>query len=204
MPIAPKDIEALAEEYEVPRNPVTVDQLRRRAAWVRDETLAIESMEAALKERKDALRRVLDRELVDLFHEVGVDYQGLAPEGNLPAFDLRLKEWVTAKIPDDKKDAAHDWFEENGHGDMVRHVFSVNLGVGEIKRAEKLRVWLQKTFPEEYLEDRKVHAQTLLAFVREQRRLGEVLPTDLLGINAGDVVVIEERKEKKARGKKSK
>lgn len=203
MPIPP-DIEALAEGSEPVRNSATLEHLRKRAAYVRDETIAITESQERLDERKKALRQILERELVDLFHEVGTDLQGLPAEGNMPAYDVSLKEWVSAKIPDQFKDAAHDWFEEQGHGDIVRHTFTVSLGVDDEARANKLRKLLQKEFPDEYLEERKIHSSTLLAFVKEQRRLGEVLPAEILGINSGDIVLVEERKERKSRAKSKK
>ena len=89
--------------------------------------------------------------------------------------DIRLSDgsrisaepYYGARISKEKLDAAHDWLRENGHGDLIKNVVSVQFGRGEDERAKEVINILIK---EGLLPDQKesVHPSSLKAFVREQ------------------------------------
>ena len=93
--------------------------------------------------------------------------------------DIRLNDgsriaaepFYSARISKDKADAAHSWLRENGHGDLIKNVVSVQFGRGEDDRAKEVIDVLKK---EGLLPEQKenVHPSSLKAFVREQVESG--------------------------------
>lgn len=133
--------------------------------------------------------------LVDLFTETRVDSLGLEAEGNLPAYDAEKTQLYSAKIPEDKERDAADWFEENGHGDLVKATFTVAFGMGEIETARSFEKLLEEK-DVDYSSRVGIHPQTLLAFVTKEMKADHILPMTLLGAKVVDMVKLKERRQK--------
>ena len=93
--------------------------------------------------------------------------------------DIRLNDgsriaaepFYSARISKDKADAAHNWLRENGHGDLIKNVVSVQFGRGEDARAKEVIDVLKNEgrLPE---QKENVHPSSLKACVREQGESG--------------------------------
>lgn len=102
---------------------ITVGDVRAMAVQLRD----LELRRAETKERLSSLdaqiKRVTIDHLPELMRQAGVDHVGIPREGNLPAYELRLTDVVQANIaaawPEERRRAAFDWLDANGHGDLV-------------------------------------------------------------------------------------
>ena len=172
------------------------DQLRKS----RDTELEI----ADLTEKLEALNKVqnlrIHEELPALFQEIGIDKLGIGAEGNLPAYDASLSPYYKASIsaewPQERQDAAFDWLEKEGHGDLIKNMFVVQLGRGDEKKAKKLRGLLEKA-GYEFENKRAVPWNTLTAFVKEQVEVKQKTPNlELIGATVGKIVKLKPRKEK--------
>lgn len=201
----PPGLAAMAEEAPaaVQTEELTV-RIVQKMRHIRDETLAIEEAEEALRTRKGKLLMEREKWLPDLLDEAGTDKWALPAEGNHPVYDVTLKPYYNAKITEESNDEACDWLFANGHGAIVKRSFTVSFGKDDAKRAEKFAKLIDKyDYVDECEEKNGVHAGTLKAFVKERIvDYGETLPKDLLGITVGRIAELKERKEKVTKTKR--
>jgi hypothetical protein len=175
----------------------TLERVRDRLRELRDLEREQKDREHALRETGKKLNELRHRTLPELFSEVGIDRLGLVAEGNLPAYDASEAPFYHANIASDwepaRREAAFRWLDDNGHGDLIKTVITVQLGRDEHIRARELRDLLTArgyTFTDE----KAVPWNTLTAFVREQDQAGNTLPLEVLGATIGRVVKLKERK----------
>lgn len=189
---------ALKARSSVPES--SLEQVREALRVMRDRAARISDLKEQLTAEEKAQEKQRHEELPELFERVGIDKLGLPAEGNLPAYDSKLRPYYKASIsaewPLEKQLEAFSWLDKNGHGDLVRDTFVIALPREATKAAE----WLQKTLEEnefEYERKRAVSWNTLTAFVKEQVEVHETVPPlDLLGAKVGKIVELKERKEK--------
>ena len=183
-----------------------LDLLRQKCLEARNLELEIADLESRLREKKSELSDVIGGgqkrgELVDLFEELQSNSHGVDAVGNLPAFDAKLVPFYSASFPKDPEKArvavdlvVHGWRMP----DLVKNSFTVNLGMGDNKKAEKLAAALGK-MRAEYSQKVTIHSGTLKAEIRRRFESGDPLsPTELemVGGYAGKIVEIKERKAK--------
>ena len=77
---------------------------------------------------------------------------------------LSITHKVKAHLSKAKRDEAFQWLRDNGHGALIK---------------------------EKRIVEESVHANTLTAFVREQLRKGEAIPTSLFGVYEYDETTIK-------------
>lgn len=176
-----------------------LDKVRDKVREARDTLLTQAALAERGKQISEHLNNLYHKELPDLFVEAGIDSLGLEAEGNLPAFDTKLKPFYRASIPKDKEADAFKWLEKQGVGDMIKNMFSIQLGMGDNAKAKKLEEFLVKN-KYDFERKRGVPWNTLTAFVKEQVEDRKVkpsdLPLDLLGAFVGSIVTIKPRKQK--------
>jgi hypothetical protein len=129
-------------------------------------------------------------ELIDLFNDAGVSSVTVDPDGNHPGFVADRNTVYTAKIPDEKRMAAFQWMESNGHGDLVKSVINIIFGMQEHEK----RLAVMKLLSDhgiEFYANESIHHATLKAFVKREVQAGRVLPADLLGTYIFDEVKIK-------------
>ena len=71
-----------------------------------------------------------------------------------------------------------EWLRENGAGDLIKNIVSLNFGRAEDSDAKKLFENLQEQ-GYNVSQNEKVEPNTLKAFVREKLQKGQNVPTDL-------------------------
>lgn len=177
-------------------------KLRGAIKKARGTQLEIEDLETQLAARKAELNTMFRDELPDLMDKIGSRSIELEGEGNQPPFIAKLVPYYYANIgadwPEEKRKAAFDWLESNGHGDLIKTNVAVPFKREERKKAlelvEKLRADLNlfPTIKEE------VHFMTMKAWLREQvENRGELPPLELIGGDVGRVVEIKPVKKGK-------
>lgn len=140
--------------------------------------------------RKAAEILVLDsKTLPDELADLGVDSVTLK-DGR----KLTIKDYVSVKIPDEARPMAYQWMRDNGHGDLIKHNFTVSMN-GSAQESDEgeirgVRAALKdRGVP--FSEDEKVHHSTLTAFVSEQLKAGKSFPSDAFKIYQGKIAQIK-------------
>jgi hypothetical protein len=175
-----------AEEKEQ----VDLTVVKNRAKALRDLYLLKNDLEQQLQEANKRIQKIERDDLTDLFNQVGISGLDVEAEGNYPAFRAERKTVYTAKIPDEKRLEAMQWFESQGHGDLVKSVIDITLGMHEHEK----RLRIQKLLNDngiEYYTNESVHSSTLRAFVKREIQKNHIIPYDLLGIFIFDEVKIK-------------
>jgi hypothetical protein len=177
----------ILENYE---KPVDLTTIRQRAHDLRNAYLKKLDLEDQLKRTNYDIKKIERDELPEMFTKAGVSSVTVEASGNHPAFVAERETVYTAKIPDEKRQDAFEWFEQQGHGDLVKSVINIIFGMQE--HEERLRVMeiLAKNNVEYYTNE-SVHHQTLKAFVKREILKGHIIPMDLLGVYVFDEVKIK-------------
>jgi len=187
--IKPTDQAASEDKLEV---------IRAHARRARDIELELVSIEERQKALKNELNALYSKTLVDALDEVHLDKLGLAPEGNLPAYDFSLQKFYSANIAagwdSEKRKAAFDYLEEIGEGDLIK----TEIGVPFPREARKDAVAFQQELMARGLQPvtkEGVHQQTLTAWLKDQiEKQGFTPDLTKIGGTIGRVVRMKERK----------
>jgi DNA-binding protein H-NS len=144
----------------------------------------VADLEEFLRSYKKELLMVQTRELPNAMQELGYAELKMADGSK-----ITVKPFVSASIPKDKKPMAYAWLNENGHGDLIKHIISVNTGKDQ-EQAEQVRKVLSEIniTPSEV---EKVEPQTLKVFIRGQVEAGQPIPLELFGAYLGQKATIK-------------
>lgn len=185
----PQEILDMAEE-DAKNKTVDLRVVRQKAKELRDKYLEKIEAEQRVKDIQTRINKIEQDELMDLFSRAGISDITVEGEGNHPAFTAERKTIYGAKIPDEKRQPALQWFEEHGHGDLVKALVTVSFGMQEHEK----RLYLLKLLASNGFEartDETVHPMTLKAFVTRELKAGRIIPLDLLGAYFFDAVKIK-------------
>lgn len=181
----PFDIE---EGAQAPSDSSAMQRMMRVAAEVIEAETTIESLEETLSDLKKRLNHMKTVELPDLMAENGCSSFTHADSGR----EIEVSDFVAGSLTKktDERKLAIDWLAANGAADMIKSEVSVEFGKTEHNLAKDLAAKLAQ---EGYFVEEKegIHAQTLLAFVREKMRNGEDVPLEMLGLFAGRVAKVK-------------
>jgi uncharacterized Fe-S cluster-containing radical SAM superfamily enzyme len=192
----PADLLELAEEDA--SKPVSQDKLDRlkamglRVMQIKKEILEIKDK---LEQREARLNSLVSREMPALFEESGTDRIGI-PEYDI---DLVMKNYYHANIaanwPLEKREAAFNYLEEQGHGDLVRVDVTVSFGKQEATEARMLAEHLRTKFGYQPTIEKTIPWNSLTAWLKEQvEKYGRVPLLEMIGATVGKTVKAEERK----------
>lgn len=178
-----------------------LEQLRRAVRRMRDTERRIEDQTEVLKATKQLKLDMEQQELPTLFMEAGVDHVGLPAEGNLPAYDARLRPYYHASISADwdpeKQQRAFAVLTRLELEDLIKNIIEVTTGRGQNALAKKVIAALRK-LKVEFTVRRGVPWNSLTAAVKERYKRGEPMSDadlEALGATVGTVVKLEQRKE---------
>jgi hypothetical protein len=184
-----EDVLAMAAE-DAKKKPADLTEVRDKAKELRDAYIEKAEAEDRVKSIQAAINAIEQKELIDLFNRVGIASVTVEAEGNHPAFVAERRTIYGAKIPDEHRQKALDWFENQGHGDLVKAMVTVTFGMQEHdKRLSLLNLLASNGY--ECRSDETIHPQTLKAFVTRELKKGHILPLDLLGAYFFDMVRIK-------------
>ena len=143
-----------------------------------------QKQEADLKKFKQEILEMETRTIPDIMMELGV-----AEFTNTDGVKVTIKPFVSASIPKNRMEEAHTWLKDNGHGDLIKHLVSVDVGK-QCDDASRALMALSKLGLDP-TDKENVHSQTLKAFVREQVEAGEPIPLELFGAYFGQKATIK-------------
>tara|TARA_R100001224_G_C3998201_1_gene141630 strand:- start:338 stop:880 length:543 start_codon:yes stop_codon:yes gene_type:complete len=103
---------------------------------------------------------------------------------------VQVKPHYSARITQSRKNEAFEWLRQNGAGDLIKNIVSVNFGRTEDETAKKV---FEKFQEDGYnvVQNEKVEPMTLKAFVREQVEKGQNVPTDLFSVYIANETTIK-------------
>ena len=178
-----------------------LQQIRDAVRSVRDLQLEISSAEEAIKEKRVRLNDLERKTLPELFSVAGVKSLTIEAEGNMPAYFAERSPYYRANIaanwPDEKRQAAFDWLEKNGGGDLIKSEIVITLP----RKSEKLRKTVLATLKKLKLDQVDIGLAvpwaSLTSFVKECYEKRKIKPPlDTLGADVGDIVKLKPQKEK--------
>lgn len=181
---------SLSDVFEKDAGALTVqdDQLAGIAGLAkRAKTLEkeLEELEAVMKERKDALRKLLEETIPAALQELGMKSFKMGDGSS-----IEVKPFYSASIPEARRAEAYEWLREHGFDDIIKNTVSVRFGRGEDELCETLiNLLREQSYPAEQTE--KIEPQTLKAWVREMTEQGNEFPTELFGAYIGQKATIK-------------
>lgn len=142
----------------------------------------VKRLESELKQAKLEHGKLEREDLPQLMAELGMSEFVLASGTR-----IKIKEEVDAAITAANAQAAHRWLEENGFGGLIKTRLQMDFPRDEHSAesaAAAARELLQEAMPDVPVDvSKKVHPQTLKAFVREQMESGNAVPMDLFSVH---------------------
>lgn len=165
--------QAFLEPDDVEAAPPPDDSALAKVAQLANQQLLIEcqitELEEALKAKQADLRAVREGTLPLAMTEVGLTEFRLVGGGK-----VTVKDFIGASIKEENRDAANDWLEAKGHGDLIKRTITISFDRKDEAWAKKfLRDLSQRKRPLAYSLKRAVNHNTLGAFVREQFKLAK-------------------------------
>jgi len=164
----------------------TDDKLEAIAGIVQEQVSLedrISTGEKLLSQLKKDLAYVQTKKLPDALTSLGLAGVPMADGSS-----VEIKPFVSASISKANKEEAHKWLEDNNHGDLIKHVLSIN--VGRDKEKEKAVVEALATLAIIPDDTESVHGGTLKVWVREQVEEGKPIPLELFGAFLGQKAII--------------
>lgn len=117
--------------------------------------------------------------------------------------EVEVEEKHYASITDDNRNAALQWFRDNGHGGLIKNLLEIQFGKGTEELQKKVSDFL-KELKIQFTCKEGIHANTLKSFVTEQMKAKIDLPKDTLGIYSQETAkikppkVVKRKKESEA------
>ena len=162
-------------------NDVDADGGKKLSGLVRrynEKQLHIEETENYLKGLKEEKQRIAFEQIPMLMDEMGIER--IDVDGAI----VKLKSFVSASIPADRKQEAFNWLREHGHEGIIKNEIVVSFGKGEDNVAGDVMYQLEeKGFHPE--QKTHIHSMTLKGFIREQVEKGNNIDLDLFGAFVG-------------------
>ncbi len=170
-------------------------RIKVQAQALRDKRYEIKNIEERLQEAKDSVR-ILQRDTIpDLMSEAGINKLTIEAEGNVPAFDIAVRPFARASIaaswPNEKREAAFDWLDTHGAGDLIKTEIAIYLPKEQRGAALDLIGTLRDAGYEPTINE-MVHHGTLGKWLKEMIRSGNVVPLDIIGGEVGMEATIKE------------
>lgn len=188
---------------ELPAVPAgTLEAARTLVQRARDIDAEIADLEGRRSTLAAELFDIRTKKLVDLMSAVGIRALSVAAAGNLPGYEAKLKPYYKASISADwepaRRDAAFAWLEQDKSGDLIKHVFVIDLDRDSLEDADAVRNAM-KVLGIEFTESKTVHHGTLTAWLKEQveKKKRKDIPLDVIGAATGQLVEVKPLKVEK-------
>jgi hypothetical protein len=177
--------------FEDENNPVddkSLKALSQKCSKLEALQTEIDQQEHHIKALKEKQRKLSEEEIPSFLQEKGLT-------------SIRLNNGSQVSVSEDIKPGVlvanrsfcYQWLRDNGFGDLIKNIVSVNFGMGEDKDALQLKKRIED-LGLACAEKEEVHYQTLKAFVGEQHRKGVNLP-DEFGVHvANKTKIVQKRK----------
>ncbi len=126
------------------------------------------ALEKQLNDALDKAKDLREREIPDLFAELGLSEVRLSDGSR-----MAVRQLFAANIKVADRDNAHRWLRENGFGDLIKNEVTVALKRGQDAQAEEVAGFLlEKGLA--FTKSESVHPSTLKAFVTERMEKADI------------------------------
>lgn len=143
-----------------------------------DAEQAVEKANEKLQEANDALRQVSEQDIPNLMDEIGVT-SFTTSSGITVAVDEKMR----MSIPKANKNAAIQWFEENGAAALIKRRFIISFGKSEEKWAAKFQRDLnQRKKKVDCVRENDIPIPSAKKFCTDKMAEGVDVPKKTLGI----------------------
>jgi hypothetical protein len=187
----------MQEDAARPAPPDKVELVRKKMARVREIELERASLAERSKELGTELHTIKTAELVSLFDQAKIDKLGIPPDGNMPAYEMKVDWYYKANLSDSEDIDKGLAYIRKTEPDLIKTTYEVHFGLRDDKRRKMFEAFLKKN-KFEYTEDFGVPWNTLTAWLREQIEVKKKSPPlKLLGATVERVASVV--KQKKAR-----
>lgn len=174
-----------SEDIRKPTNQVLAELNAKVSDLVAAEK-AMREAEEALKQATTTYRNLREAVLPELMADMG--FSSLR---TVDGVDVELEEDIHAHISEERNEAAIQWLDANGHGDLVKRQFIVKFDRAQESLAKKFQADLKKRKVQLQTEmSMKVHPSTLKSFVKKALQDGEDIPIDTFGVHRRTVAKI--------------
>lgn len=140
----------------------------------------VETLEQALKLKKEQLKLVSETQLPETLMQLGMTEIKLT-DGS----EVKVEKFYAAHITSEKKDEAFSWLEKNGHDSIVKSQVIIEVDKGNAKELKRV-LTVMKNMKISHDLKQAVHHATLKAFIRDQVESGQTIPLDLFGAYIGN------------------
>lgn len=134
----------------------------------------IDQTEDHLKELKQEKQKIAFEQIPMLMDQMGIE------RIDVDGATVKLKSFVSASIPADRKQEAFNWLREHNLDDIIKNDIVVSFGRGQDNAAGDVMYDLeQKGYHPE--QKTHIHAMTLKAFIKERVEQGKPIDLDMFG-----------------------
>ena len=178
----------LEKDHLTPVDDVSLKALAQKCNKLETLQTEINQQEQNIKALKEKQRKLSEEEIPTFLQEKGLT-------------SIRLNNGTEVSVAEDIKPGVlvanrsfcYQWLRDNGFGDLIKNIVSVNFGMGEDQDAVNLKKQIEE-LGLVCAEKEDVHYQTLKAFVGEQHRKGVSLP-DEFGVHVANKTKIVQKKK---------
>ncbi len=162
----------------------SLERLKQLGEELMEAEALVTSISEALDAAKSRANQLKSFTLPELMSEVGIDEFKTSDGAK-----ITLSDFFSGSLPKDpvRRAQAIEWLDDHSAGHLVKTEVSLIFGREEREESRKLLERLDKAGYQPQVS-LNVHAQTLVAFVREAMRRGDDVDTEKLGVHVGRVV----------------
>ena len=131
----------------------------------------VAATEERLKDEKRELKVITDERLPEAMEELGFEKLVLTDGAQ-----VAVKQTISATINKDDRPEAHLWLDDNGYGDITKHIVTIVFGRGEDELLGKVQNRLGE-LGILFKEETKVESATLRGWGREMVEAGISIPS---------------------------
>ena len=139
----------------------------------------IEEAEQFLKDLKFKKRKIEQDDIPMLMEEMGMD--SITVDGN----KVTLRQFVHARIADDKRDEAFAWIRSIGEGDIIKNDVTISFSAGQDNMAGSVVNDLRQQYGLDPSQKTHVHPMKLKAWVKDRIEKGQDIDFDTFGVHVG-------------------
>ena len=178
----------LEKDHLTPVDDVSLKALSQKCRRLEAIQTEIDQQEQNIKALKEKQRKLSEEEIPSFLQEKGLTSIRLNN-----GTEVSVSEVILPGVLVDNRPFCYQWLRDNGFGDLIKNIVSVNFGMGEDEDAINLKKQIEE-LGLVCAEKESVHYQTLKAFVGEQHHKGVNLP-DEFGVHVANVTKIMQKKK---------
>lgn len=162
-------------DYRADAEPVITNQVARDlhglVAQLREAERDVVMAEARLETAETRLRYIREVQLPEALGALGTERYRIPEDGT----EIELADEVLAWIPADKEDEAHEWFEKNDEGGLIKRTVVVAFNKDQEDAAKRLLEELRPKYAG-VKEEKGINSSTLRAWAKRRHEEKKEIP----------------------------